>query len=102
VEPEEVMPTPAPQTEEGETKSEEGTAPEALTPTPTITSTSTHRPPPASITRPARNFAEIEECKRTPSYLSHGITLSTAVKAHPVQGAEAEAQPADSGMQALF
>ena len=102
VEPEEVMPIPAPQTEEGETKSEEGTVPEALTPPPTITSTSTHRPPPASITRPARNFAEIEECKRTPSYLSHGITLSTAVKAHPVQGAEAEAQPADSGMQALF
>ena len=62
-----------------------------------------YRPAPAPITRPARNFAEIEECKRTPSYLSHGITLSTAVKAHQVQGLEKEAQePADSGMQQLF
>ena len=72
------------------------TAPKPVSPKPP-------RPAPAPITRPPRNFAEIEDCKRTPAYLAHGITLTTAVKAHPVQGAEMESQePADSGMQALF
>ena len=61
-----------------------------------------YRPTPAPITRPSRNFAEIEECKRVPAYLTHGITLTTAVKAHQVAGVEKE-QPSESqDMPVLF
>ena len=61
-----------------------------------------YRSAPAPITRPSRNFAEIEECKRTPSYIAHGITLSTAVKAHQVSGLEKEQPENKSDMPALF
>lgn len=72
-------------------------------PTPPTPPAPRFRPAPSPIARPLRNFAEIEECKRTPSYLTHGIQLSTAVKAHPIAGAEVE-QSEDDGakMQALF
>lgn len=62
------------------------------------------RPAPSPITRPSRNFAEIEECKRVPSYLKHGIQLTTAVKAHPIAGADKEStqEGEDMQMPALF
>lgn len=60
------------------------------------------RPAPAPITRPARNFAEIEECKRTPAYLAHGKELTRAVKVSQVQGLDKEQPEADSGMMQLF
>lgn len=60
------------------------------------------RPAPMPIMRPARNFAEIEECKRVPAYIKHGILLTTATKVHQVGGVEKE-QPVDnSDMPALF
>ena len=61
-----------------------------------------YRPAPAPITRPSRNFAEIEECKRTPAYIAHGITLTTAVKAHQVAGVEKEQPNKEPDMPALF
>ena len=62
-----------------------------------------YRSAPAPIIRPSRNFAEIEECKRTPAYISHGVVLSTAVKAHPIGGADKDAQTNSSvDMPALF
>jgi cell division protein FtsZ len=61
-----------------------------------------YRPAPAPITRPSRNFAEIEECKRTPAYIAHGITLTTAVKAHQVAGVEKEQPSNEPDMPALF
>ena len=61
-----------------------------------------YRPAPAPITRPSRNFAEIEECKRTPAYIAHGITLTTAVKAHQVAGVEKEQPNNEPEMPALF
>ena len=60
------------------------------------------RPAPAPIMRPSRNFAEIEECKRTPAYIKHNITLSTAVKAHQVGGIEKEQPAAEPDMPQLF
>lgn len=47
-----------------------------------------YRPAPAPITRPSRNFAEIEECKRVPAYIAHGTTLTTAAKTHQIAGIE--------------
>ena len=55
-----------------------------------------YRPAPAPLTRPSRNFAEIEECKRVPAYLTHGITLSTATKTHQIAGIAQENEPAES------
>ena len=71
--------------------------------TETTPSGSGYRNPPSPIIRPSRNFAEIEECKRTPAYITHGITPTTASKARPISGAEKE-QPTDGGadMPALF
>ena len=48
------------------------------------------RPEPTPITRPSRNFAEIEDCKRTPAYVTHGITLTTVAKTHQIAGVEKE------------
>ncbi len=61
-----------------------------------------YRPAPTPIMRPSRNFAEIEECKRTPAYITHGVVLTTAVKARPIGGAEKEEQPNEPNMPALF
>ena len=61
-----------------------------------------YRSAPAPITRPSRNFAEIEECKRVPAYIAHGITLTTAVKAHQVAGLEKEQPSEQHDMPALF
>ena len=61
-----------------------------------------YRPAPAPITRPSRNFAEIEGCKRVPAYITHGITLTTAVKAHQVAGIEKEQPSEAQDMPALF
>ena len=47
---------------------------------------------PAPLTRPARNFAEIEECKRVPAYITHGVTLTTVAKMHSVAGVESETE----------
>ena len=56
-----------------------------------------YRSAPAPITRPAFNFREIEECKRVPSYITHGVTLTTVTKTHAVAGVESEQeQPAES------
>jgi hypothetical protein len=87
-------PTPEPTTIDVEGEKQPTPAPKPVVP---------YRSAPVPIVRPSRNFAEIEECKRTPSYLTHGIQLSTAVKAHPIAGAEVE-QSEDDGakMQALF
>ena len=61
------------------------------------------RPAPMPIMRPARNSAEIEECKRTPAYIAHGITLTTATKVHQIGGVEKErANEKPSDMPALF
>ena len=60
------------------------------------------RSAPTPITRPARNFAEYEECKRVPAYISHGINLSTAVKPHQVAGLEKEQSKDVPEMPALF
>ena len=55
-------------------------------------STPKFRPAPAPIMRPVRNFADIEECKRTPAYITHGIQLTTAVKPRSIGGLEQEKQ----------
>lgn len=62
------------------------------------------RPAPSPIARPVRNFVEIEECKRVPAYIKHGITLSTAVKARPIGGIEKEKEEENNSadMPALF
>ena len=61
-----------------------------------------YRSAPAPIARPSRNFAEIEECKRIPAYIAHGITLTTAVKPHQVSGLEKEQSNDGPEMPALF
>ncbi len=61
-----------------------------------------YRPSPAPITRPSRNFAEIEECKRVPAYIKHNIILTTAVKVHQVSGVEKEQVNSEPEMPALF
>ena len=48
------------------------------------------------------DFAEIEECKRVPAYVAHGITLTTAIKAHQVSGIEKEPVNNEPDMPALF
>jgi cell division protein FtsZ len=60
------------------------------------------RSTPAPIMRPSRNFAEIEECKRVPAYITHGVNLTTAVKAHQVAGLEKEQPSEQHDMPALF
>lgn len=71
--------------------------------TPQAPPTQRFRPAPSPISRPLHNFVEIEECKRTPAYIKHGIQLSQAVKAHPIAGVEPEQQEDNSAqMQALF
>lgn len=61
-----------------------------------------HRPGPAPIARPVRNFAEFEECKRTPAYIAHKVTLTTASKTHQVAGVESEESAPSADMPALF
>ena len=61
-----------------------------------------HRPGPAPIARPPRNFAEFEECKRTPAYIAHKVTLTTASKTHQVAGVESEESAPSADMPALF
>ena len=60
------------------------------------------RPAPSPIPRPSRNFIEIEECKRTPAYIKHGITLSVSAKAKSIGGVESEPEQEGAQMQALF
>ena len=60
------------------------------------------RPAPMPIMRPARNFAEYEECKRVPAYITHGITLTTATKVHQISGVEKEQPTSEPDMPALF
>lgn len=59
------------------------------------------RSAPAPIARPARNFADIEACKRTPAYITNGITLTTATKTHQVGSVESEPSN-EPQMPALF
>ncbi len=62
-----------------------------------------YRSTPAPIARPSRNFAEIEECKRVPAYIAHGVVLSQTTKARPIGGAaEKEEATNESDMPALF
>ena len=61
-----------------------------------------YRSAPTPITRPSRNFAEIEERKRTPAYIAHGVTLTTATKARPIGGVEKEDTTNSADMPALF
>ena len=63
---------------------------------------SPYRPAPAQIVRPVRNFAEIEECKRFPAYVTHKITLTTATKTHQVAGVVSEEPAESTDMPALF
>ena len=60
------------------------------------------RSAPAPIMRPSRNFAELEECKRIPAYIKHGITLTTATKVHQVGGTDKEQSDSTPEMPALF
>lgn len=60
-----------------------------------------YRSLPAPITRPTRNFAEFDECKRVPAYITHGITLTTATKTHQVAGVESEPEPAADSSEVL-
>lgn len=78
---------------------EQQTSSSNTTPTPPVPK---FRPAPAPIARPARNFAEIDECKRTPAYIKHGITLTTAVKTHQVGTIEKEPEAETVDMPALF
>lgn len=62
-----------------------------------------YRSAPAPIIRPSRNFAEIEDRKRTPAYIAHGVTLTTATKVRPVGGAADKEDTTNSAdMPALF
>ena len=61
-----------------------------------------YTPAPIPIARPVRNFAEFEDCKRTPAYLKHGIKLSVSNKVNPVAGLEVEPQSDDSTEMRLF
>ena len=86
---------------EGEGGDAETTKP--ATPTPIF------RPAPVPVPRPLRNFSEIEECKRTPAYLKHGVSLSVAVstsasKAQQVadDSSESESAAPTDTMQSLF
>ena len=63
---------------------------------------SPYRPAPTPIMRPTPNFAEFEECKRTPAYIAHGVTLSTATKVHSIGGVEKEQSSNGPDMPALF
>ena len=96
---------------EGEaTPTAESDAPTNVTPTPipapTPTPTSVTRPyrsSPIPIQRPARNFAEFEACKRTPSYLKHEVPLSNAKTVHQVSALEKEeVEEVNSGEMKLF
>ena len=60
------------------------------------------RAAPAPLPRPMHNFTDIEECKRTPSYLTHGRVLTTATKTHVVGGVEKEQTPTNIDQPALF
>lgn len=60
------------------------------------------RPTPTPIVRPSRNFAEFEECKRTPAYITHGVILSTSSKTHSIAGVEKEPTSSTPDMPALF
>ena len=82
-----------------EKESESKTAP---TPTPRVVPMPKFRPAPMPIMRPARNFTEIEECKRTPAYITHGISLATATKVHQIGGVEKEQPNNGPDMPALF
>jgi hypothetical protein len=83
-------------------ESEDVSAPTPV-PTPTPTPVPIHRPisTPTPIARPARNFAEFEDCKRTPAYIKHGVQLTVASKLSQVGGIEKE-QPSDSTEMSLF
>ena len=78
--------------------------PESTTPTPTprVVPMPKFRPAPMPIMRPARNFTEIEESKRTPAYITHGISLATATKVHQIGGVEKEQSANGPDMPALF
>lgn len=101
-EPEETpMPTPAPINDESE-PTEHTAQTERVEQTEQMPPMPKYRPAPAPITRPSRNFAEIDECKRVPAYIAHGITLTTAVRAHQVSGVEKEQPNSGPEMPALF
>lgn len=60
--------------------------PQAKTPTqrpPFVPPTPAARPAPAPLVRPSRNFAEIENMKSKPAYITRNVVFSTAVKARP-------------------
>ena len=85
----------------------EPTTPVVVTPEPKVSERQPiipgPRPDPAPIPRPVRNFTELEECKRHPSYIKHGFTLSVSTKAHSIGGVESEPEEDGSKMQqALF
>ena len=68
----------------------------------TTTHSISYTPAPIPIARPVRNFAEFEDCKRTPAYLKHGIKLSVSNRVNPVAGLEVEPQSDDSTEMRLF
>lgn len=76
------------------------------TPSTTTPATVIKYPPrstPAPIERPARNFFEFEECKRTPAYLKHEVSLVNVKVVHQVSALEKdEAEEANSGEMKLF
>ena len=100
-----VVETPADSTTNEPTEGEGGDA----EPTKPATPTPIFRPAPVPVPRPLRNFSEIEDCKRTPAYLKHGVSLSVAVstsasKAQQVadDSSENEAAAPTDTMQSLF
>ena len=56
-----------------------------------------YRSEPAPITRPSHNFAEIEECKRVPAYITHKVELTRVTKTHQVAGVESEEDKTEGG-----
>ena len=90
-----VAPTPAP------TPSAE-VADKTFEPQPEPEIVPKYRSAPAPVVRPSRNFAEIEECKRVPAYITHGIALTTATKTHQVAGVVSEDPAENTDMPALF
>ncbi len=91
----------APKTNDS-TDEESVVAPAEIKQPKTTTHSISYTPAPIPIARPVRNFAEFEDCKRTPAYLKHGIKLSVSNKVNPVAGLEVEPQSDDSTEMRLF
>lgn len=104
IKPEGLQPAPEPQPQPGQTTQPEGPTVEKMPQKPAVPPVPKYRPAPSPIARPVLNFPEIESCKRTPAYITHGITLTTATKTHVVatQQEQGDAATEEQTMPMLF